>query len=1015
MSGPSPSRVREVLETALDAPPPERDAHLDKLCGHDGVLRTEVESLIRAHEQAGGFLDIPAAPKPAPAGAVPVPGSGRSTSLSGRVIGPYTVGQRVGAGGMGVVYQAQDTRLGRAVALKVLPDSLAHDPDRRARLEREARSLASLSHPNIAAIYSLEELEGGSGVGGGAGAWALVLEFVPGQTLAERIACGPLATDEALGIARQVANGLEAAHGGGGMGSRGIVHRDLKPSNIKITPEGTVKILDFGIAKAAGTESVPGSGSDPLATRPGTLVGTAAYMSPEQARGRAVDKRADLWAFGCVLYEMLTGHRAFPGDTTSDTVAAILRGEPDWTVLPTGVPPGALRVLHRCLEKDPERRMRDAGDARLELEDPTQSPDLPPDVVRGPRGWIRYGVAGAGLLGLGAALALVFRPAPQSAAPKPAPAWRYAIDLDTAAPPTPPGTGVSNLAVSPDGLTIAFTAGAFDRALVYVRRADQVTATALPGTDGASSLCFSPDGRWIAFVDNEQVLIKKVAVTGGTPVLIASESVGATSPVWLKDGTIVFSRLFNPGLQRIFVSSGRIEHIDTYRVEPLENAVMATDVLPDGRTLLTTAILHDPTGIVSRVEAFDPTNGRRTVLVEHARSGMFVPPALVFWRDGVLTGAPFNADRLAVTGDTVTLEDRVCGYEWLGDVLAAGPVGGEGVRGDARSTLAMVHGPVRREAAELCSIALDGTATVLATATMGFGDPRVSPDGTRIAVCAFGQSSDLWIYNLTRAGLAPVQLTHDLGCTYPVWSPDGRRIAFVASPAPGAINLCVTDADGAGPVRTLYRGSNVLRLSSWAPDGRTIAFAESSMGPPRGQHIKFLDPTAAPVDGGSLPTRPMLSSGASDYGAAFSPDGHWVAFTMDEGGAQAVFLASWSPDPAGGGGQLGPRTRVSLGGGYRATWAPDGARLYYQWGDQMWAVDFSAGGGGAGGPGGTATAPRLGEPVKLFQGRFFTRYDLHPDGKRFIAPRDSGNDTPARRIEVVVNWGEQVQRLMGAR
>ena len=530
-------RLKEVFAEARALPADLRAAYLTEACAGHEALRHEVESLLASETHAKSFLETPA---------VLLADTTAPKLLEGQRIGPYEVASRIGAGGMGEVYRARDARLGRDVAIKMLPPAFARDPDRLARFDREARMLASLNHPHIGAIYGVEQWEGVP---------ALILELVEGPTLADRLATGPIPLTESLGIARQISEALEAAH------ARGIVHRDLKPANIKITPEGIVKVLDFGLAKAAASDGIDNPSPSPAVTVSGThegvILGTAPYMSPEQARGQTVDKRTDIWAFGCVLYEMVTGRMAFPGKTVSDCIAAILERDPDWTALPKATPPDLRRILRRCLAKDSTRRLQAIGDARLEIEEMLSgaseesagarpSPALPPGRRAVP--WV---VAGA----LAVALILVLW-TPRPTVP---PIMSLQLSVELGAGVSIANAGAAAI-LSPDGAVVAFVGqpGPSGSNQLYVQQLNQLQATPLSGTEGADSPFFSPDGQWIGFFAGGK--LKKVSITGGATVTLG-DAPRNRGGAWSEDGTIVFTPgpPLDLGLRRVSSAGGTSE------------------------------------------------------------------------------------------------------------------------------------------------------------------------------------------------------------------------------------------------------------------------------------------------------------------------------------------------------------------------------------------------------------------------------------------------------------------------
>ena len=640
-------QASQIYLAALERDPADRDAFLREACAGDEDLRREVESLLGYEGGADALLERPAVALAAPM----LDNSASSSWLIGRQIGPYTIVSLLGAGGMGEVYRARDTKLGRDVAIKILPPEFTADADRRARFAREARLLAALNHPNIGAIYGLEEAEGVT---------ALVLELVDGPTLADRIAQGPIPVDEALLIARQIAEALEAAH------EQGIIHRDLKPANVKVRADGVVKVLDFGLAKAlepvsAGSTDAttsPTITSPAMMTRMGVILGTAAYMSPEQAKGRAADKRSDVWAFGCVLFEMVTGRRAFEGEDISDTLAAVLRGEPEWTALPANVSPALVALLRGCLDKDRRRRVADLSIARYIID---REGEAVAAVAVSPASTIRRAasilVAVAAAAGIAAytTFSLTRVSAPSL------PVVRFTIALPMGDRFTNPGVHV--VALSADGTRLAYTANQ----RLYLRPMNQLDATPIRGIEvapdqagAARNPFFSPDGRWIGFCQDGQ--LKKVSITGGAPFpLCAAENPWGVS--WTSDNTILYGQSEEgagtgaAGIWRVSSEGGKPEHV--VKVEAGQIA-HGPQLLPGGRAILFTLVARRGEWDTAQIVVQSLDSGRRDVVVERGADARYVPTGhLVYALDGTLLAVPFDVTRLTVTGDAVPLVEDV--------------------------------------------------------------------------------------------------------------------------------------------------------------------------------------------------------------------------------------------------------------------------------------------------------------------------------------------------------------------
>ncbi len=930
---PQPVRVREVLDLALERPARERAAFIAGICGEDERLRDEVVSLMRALETGGELLEPPPAAPAPPA-----------EPLTGLRFGAYRVAERVGEGGMGVVYRAEDTRLGRTVAVKALPPTLARDPHRRARFEHEARVLASLSHPNIAAIHGVEDTARGP---------VLVLEFVPGETLAQRLTRGTIALDEAVAAAIQIARGLEVAH------AAGVVHRDLKPSNIQITPEGVVKILDFGVAKQAPPIADAEASPSPFATLAGSLVGTAAYMSPEPARGRAVDRRADLWALGCVLFEMLTGRRAFDGDTPSDTVASVLRAEPEWARLPSGTPAPVLRLLRRCLEKDPDLRQRDAGDARLDLEGPTEA------LLAASRTRSRWpALAGIGLL---AALAASTAWSVRGRAARAVPAAPVHFELSTL-----PGAPVflalgGAMAIAPDGRTLVYSGGSLEDSRLYSRRFDSHETVELAGTDDASTPCFSPDGRWIAFESGQQ--LRRVPVAGGGAEVLVPDGVHESGLAWDKCGIVYCSR--SPwSLRRIIPGAAPEVLIELDAVR--EQDVMHPEPLPGGDVFLFTAVAIEQEDPAPRVESVRIRSGVRRTVVTEAVGARFLPPdRLVFWQAGALVSAPFDPVSLRLTDAPSLVLKPLTGGELTPPTrFAVSPGGGANV-------LATLPGNIRYDLSRLAWFEPPGTWTEV-THGDSFDSPRLSPDGTRIALLMGRSGGDLWVQDIARGN--KIVLTSGACYHHPVWTPDGRRLVFTDQPPGERGRLSLVAADGSAPAEVLWEApaGGWVYATDFTPDGRLLLTIDEPGAGPIDLHI--FDPrTREP------PSRLMPTVGHR-FGARLSRDGTMIAYTSEETGSMEVYLHRFP--------SFEHKLRVSTSGGYRPAWAANDTRIFFRFVDKVLVADVDATGGGL-----SVSAPRL-----VAEHLPDSRYDVDAEGRRLLMGRPPGDLGPQARIDVIVGW-----------
>ena len=904
---------------------------------------------------------------------------------AGTRLGLYEILAPLGAGGMGEVYRATDTKLGRDVAIKVLPSEVTGDSERLARFQREAHLLASLNHPHIAAIYGLEEADGKP---------FLVLELVAGKDLAERLKRGAIPVGEALEIARQIAEALEAAH------EKGIVHRDLKPANVKVTPDGQVKVLDFGLAKAWARDPATDSSSDlsqsptleHTGTQAGVILGTAAYMSPEQARGKPVDKRADIWGFGGLLFEMLTGQRLFSGDDVSDTLASILKVEPNWTQLPADIPRRLSDLLHRCLRKDARNRLHDIADARIEIEEtieggrdeaPAGSPSIPPSALQRALPWT---MAGA----LAGALALALW-APWRTPPTPS-----ALRLDTRLGPDlafDPGAlnrGPAAI-LSPDGTHLAFVArepGEVSR--IYVRPLDQLEARPLPGTEGAQSPFLSPDGQWIGFFAGGK--LQKIAVTGGAAVTLA-DAANERGASWGEDGTIVLTPVSarGLGLQRVSSSGGEIQTLTT--PDPDAGAVTHRwpQVLGDGRVLYTAHSVvggYDDASLV--MEAFP--DGPRKVVHRGGYHGRYLPSGhLVFIHQGTLFAAPFDLERVEPTGPPVPVIEGV----WTSSINA-------GAQFSFSDTGTLVY--VAREGvvgSPIHWLDRDGTTTPLRDEPARWSDLRFSPNGDRMAMQIHdGTLWNIWIYEWSRDTLT--RLTIDpANDVRSVWTPDGRRVVFSSNRGENGVeNLYWRPSDGSGEADRLTESENQQIPSSWHPSGRFLAFHEQS--PQTGRDVKILEMEGDEASGWTPgTTTAFVEDPFVEMFSAFSPDGRFLAYSSNESGRFEVYVRPF-PGPGG-------KWQVSADGGLWPTWSKTRPELLYGTaGGEIMMASYAAG----------EDSFRSERPVPWSDVHFewlgaeTGSFDLHPDGER-VALRlavDESGDAPDS-VVVVCNCFDELRRL----
>jgi eukaryotic-like serine/threonine-protein kinase len=895
------------------------------------------------------------------------------TLAPGIRLGIYEIVGPLGAGGMGEVYRGRDTQLNRDVAIKILPELFAAVPERLVRFEREAQTLAALNHPYIAQIYGIAELSPGSR--------ALVMEFVDGEDLAQRIARGAIPVDEALPIARQIAEALEAAH------ARGIIHRDLKPANIKLTPEGTVKVLDFGLAKAitgdkAGRplENSP-TFTSPAMTQLGVILGTAAYMAPEQAKGRTVDKRADIWAFGCVLYEMLTGLRPFEGEDVTESIAAIMRGEPDWARLPRDLSPVVASYLRRCVQKNPNDRVQDAGDLRLALSGAFDVPTSSQPALAARSRWtIRSTFAVAlALAGLAAVIGWQLKPEPSSA---PARTRRFIVTPGHAT------LAIANtnrdIAITPDGTALIYMAGQGSARQIYVHRLDALAGTALRPAFRCYEPTVSPDSQWVAFNDETDYTLRKMSLAGGPPLPIApvgGEMLGAT---WGPDDTIIYAN--SQGLWRVAAAGGTPVALRKPDQSHGEMSYAWPEFLPNGKAVLYTVRFGGRSGDV--IAALDLKSGAAKVVVRGATNPRYSPTGhLLYVSDGIVRAVAFDPDALEVKGEAMVVADGV----------AAKGSGGADVSVSADGTLVYVNGGAAAAQRQLAWIGSDGSRQPINLPRRSYVMARVSPDGRRVALDLRDQESDIWIWDLTRETMA--RFTTDPAFDgQPVWLPDSRHLVFGSS-RQGPIFPFLQSADGTGEAQPLFKGTIADNPTSVTPDGKWLIFRRDT-----GNGLQTAsDIMMAPLDGHEKPV-PLLAGQANELNGEVSPDGRWLAYESDESGTAEVYVRPF-PHVQGG------RWQVSTAGGIHPRWHPDGRELYYVGMDgRLSSASWSA-----------TPSPSVGTPKPILMPSIYEAiavrsFDISPDGKRFLAiePVNAG-PTEAPSLTVVLNWSEEVEKGKGKR
>jgi Tol biopolymer transport system component len=873
---------------------------------------------------------------------------------AGQTVGPYRVVEKIGEGGMGEVFRAHDARLKRDAALKVLPASAVGAADRRRRFEREAQVLAALDHPFIARVYGVE-LDGDEPI--------IVMEFVDGATLADRLERGPLPIDEAIAIALQLCDGLEAAH------ERNIVHRDLKPANIKIRPDGTIKILDFGIARVLTPDAAVDTANSPTmlggSTEAGIILGTAAYMSPEQARGRAVDKRADIWACGCILFEMISGRAVFSGESTTDILADVVKKEPDWTLLPASAPPVIVETLKRCLHKDPKQRIRDIADVRFEMTRPSSA--VPASAVSAARSsWttVAWFAAGAALTAGVMLVSLPRRDGVTAAVPV-----RTTISLP-AKTTLALGRG-SSVAVSPDGRLVAFTARADNKTLLYLRALDRFEFTPVAGTEDANNPFFSPDGRWIGFFAGEK--LKKVSIDGGAPVLVA-DVVTARGETWGADDNIYVTPSNNVGVSRVPARGGKLEPYSRIRQGELSHRWPT--MLPDGKTMLF-SVWNDAGWDVSRIAALRAGSETTTAVVElgggYPRYVRDTGTAgfLVYARAEGLLAAPFDESSLAMSGQAVPVVDGLLTNSSGGAHFDLSPSG----------LLAYVPGGFSEEERDLQWVGRDGKAAAPPERIRGLTRTwSLSPDGTRVIRNSGG---DIWTDELATRRATRLTSSPESGNYSGAWSRDGQTVIFSRGHASN-VELFAVGTDGRNE-RRLTSMPGAKTASGVSRDGRWLLFQQPDA-------VTLSDLWIADLTGQTAP-RPFLKTPAQESYGVFSNDNQWVAYQSNESGRFEIFVRSFP-----GGERV---IRVSADSGVEPVWSPLGNELFYRGLDgRLMAVPVRGG-----------AAFEVGKPEALFDARGYeNRFAVSPDAKQFLLMPLIAAEQSSTQINIIQNFVSELRQ-----
>ncbi len=956
-------RIDELVDRALDLDAAQRAAFLDDACGSDADLRREVDALLVSHGQLGSFLEASALEHSARALARE-PGR----SLVGQRLGPYPIQALLGAGGMGEVYRAHDPRLGRDVAIKVLPAHLAADVAALARFEREVRAVAALSHPNILAIHDFGTDQ--------AIAYA-VMELLEGETLRQRLAKGPIPWRKAVRIAGQIAEGLAAAH------AKGIIHRDLKPENVSIGDSDQVKILDFGLARVVPQGHAAG---EPVvaATQPGTIMGTIGYLSPEQARGEEAGRSSDIFAFGCLLYEMLSGRAPFARNTVAESLVAVLHDDPE-PLAAEGreVPPSLEALVLRCIEKRVADRFQSASDLAFALRSAGSTTGRLTTTVRldanaHRRRWMTLAVIAIAVAGV-AAGAAVWR---RAARPVETTAHlSFSIgDAMRLVPNDSPSAG-SSIAISADGRWMAFIVVKGRERYVALRELSRPDISILAGTEGALTPIFSPDSRWIAFFTETD--LRKVPLAGGTPTIICPAPPVARGGAWADDDRIYFSPSFSQGLQRVAAAGGNPVDVTKVELPSGEGNHLLPDVLPGAEAVLFTVWKGGDFSTASIWSAALST-GERRLVIEAASAPRYVPPGfLVFARGGGLFAIRFDARRLTTSGEAVPVVEGLWTDRTSGTAHYAVSRNG---------TLVYAAGGETVERRRLAWVDRRGRIEPLPADAGFYANPRLSPDGRRVVVEAL---NDLWVYDLQNAAFNRV--TFRGVNQHAVWSPDGRRLALSSSHGTALPTVFWVDADGGGTFEPVGRSGGVQFPASWNGADNVLAYARHPGAWPDAESGGWDIWASHP--GAATPEARLMHTPFNEDQPIFSPDGRLLAYVSDETGRRDVYVRAYP--------SLGQRTRISVEGGTEPVWSRDGRELFFRHGRRYYSVEVAWTGGEI----------RASRPVLMFEGEFvlaslipgFPSYDVAPDGQRFIVVAAASDSPRVAQLDVVLGWSRVLE------